>query len=266
MVGGAGSVYHRAMIARFLRPLLLATILVAAPALADAQAPTPPPDARYAASSQGRVYYWIGCESRWGRLKAENIRFFRSAEEAEDAGYTPSRSDGCGRRDSDEGTAARGDAQAQAHGDAPAVDGGTCVIDRVVDGDTVVCAGGERVRLLLIDSPELSQAPFGRLARAALLRLLPPGTPAAVELDVQHRDRYGRVLAHLRTPDGLLVTEEMVRQGWAVVAVYPPNVRHVERFRELAAEARREGKGLWAEGGFECLPAERRRRVCEVDA
>ena len=240
--------------------LLLATVL---PGVLQAQTPEPPADARYAASTRGRVYYWIGCTGRWGRLSPANLVFFATAEAAHAAGYTPSRSAGCGRR---EETTSRPMAPGAPGADAdasPALVAGTRVIARVIDGDTVECGGGERIRLLLIDAPELSQGPFGLRSRHALERLLPPGTPAAVELDVQRRDRYGRVLAHLYAPGGLRVTEEMVRQGYAVVAVYPPNVRYVDRFRRAAAAARRDGLGLWSESGFDCLPADRRRGRCE---
>lgn len=229
--------------------VFLATLL---PAALHGQAPAPPADARYAASTRGEVYYWIGCTGRWGRLSPGNIIFFETADEARAAGYTPSRSAGCGRMP--------GDAEARP---APAI-AGICVVARVIDGDTVECAGGERVRLLLIDAPEMSQGPFGVRSQQALQRLLPAGTPAAVELDVQRRDRYGRVLAHLYAPGGVRVTEEMVRQGWAVVSVYPPNVRYVERFRAAAEAARAEGLGLWAESGFDCLPTDRRRGRCEI--
>jgi endonuclease YncB( thermonuclease family) len=42
-----------------------------------------------------------------------------------------------------------------------------CTVERVIDGDTLVCADAGRVRLLLIDAPELDQGPFGEVARVA---------------------------------------------------------------------------------------------------
>ena len=78
------------------------------------------------------------------------------------------------------------------------------VLEGTIDGDTVVCAGGERVRLLLIDTPELSQAPFGRLARAALLRLLPPGTAARLDLE-QFLERKVYLDLHVREGEPIVV-------------------------------------------------------------
>jgi micrococcal nuclease len=95
----------------------------------------------------------------------------------------------------------------------------------VVDGDTVECADGVRVRLILIDAPEAGQGAYGTLAHAELERLLPPGTAARLELDVDPNDRYGRTLAYLYNGDRM-INEELVRAGLAVIAVYPPNIRY----------------------------------------
>src|SRR5690606_36586634 len=98
-----------------------------------------------------------------------------------------------------------------------------CTVQRVIDGDTFACAGGERVRLLLVDTPALSQRPFGAVAREEAIRLLPPGARVRLDFDVQTRDRYGRLLAYVWTTDAsgdsLMVNRELVRRGMAVVAV-----------------------------------------------
>ncbi|MGH7477399.1 MAG: thermonuclease family protein [Longimicrobiales bacterium] len=136
-----------------------------------------------------------------------------------------------------------------------------CIVERVVDGDTFRCADGERVRLLLIDAPESQQEDYGLRAKLALEELVAVGDTVRLEPDVEPRDRYGRLLAYVWA-DTLLVNEELLRRGYAVVAVYPPNVRRVERFRAAAAEARQRERGLWATPAFDCLPADFRRRVC----
>ena len=140
----------------------------------------------------------------------------------------------------------------------------TCRITAISDGDTfrASCPGPVRVRLLLIDSPERDQRPFGDEARAALLQLLKPGDSVSLELDVVRRDRYGRLLAYAFLPDGRLVNEEMARSGFAVALVYPPDVRYVERIRAGVAAAREARRGLWATDGFGCTPKDHRGRRC----
>ncbi|MFV1988024.1 MAG: thermonuclease family protein [Gemmatimonadota bacterium] len=137
-----------------------------------------------------------------------------------------------------------------------------CVVARVIDGDTLVCEGGERVRLTLINSPEMRVEPLGALAREMLETLSPPGTELRMEFDVDDRDRYGRTLAYLYLPDGRMLNEQMVRHGYAQTMVVPPNVKYVELIREAARLARTEGVGLWAlgpegeePGSVDCSPA-----------
>ncbi len=113
-----------------------------------------------------------------------------------------------------------------------------------------------------MDTPELSQEPYGDLATEALAVLAPAGSTVELELDVEPRDRYGRLLAYVWA-QGLLVNWALVRQGWAVVLTYPPNVQYVDSFTAAQQRAREDRVGLWGVDGFDCLPADRRRGRCE---
>lgn len=128
---------------------------------------------------------------------------------------------------------------------------------RTVDGDTIqvrLASGVEKVRYIGIDTPEVhhttrGEEPGGRAATEVNRRLV--GNRAVrLEPDVQARDRYGRLLAYVWVtgPDGaeIMVNAELVRLGYAAVLTVPPNVRHAELFRKLAAEAREQHRGLWA--------------------
>ena len=218
-----------------------------------------PADANFVASSRGQVYYWVGCAG-WRSLSVANLRFFAARIEAEAAGYRISGQRGC------EGPAslpkgATIPESADAESPAPGVSV-VCTVSAVVDGDTVDCADSRRVRLILVDAPESNQGPFGSMARSALAELLPIGTEVSLEMDVDPMGPYGRVLAYVILPDGRMVNEELLRQGMAVVAVYPPNTRHLDRLRKVAEEAEAEGRGLWAVGGFRCLPSSFRTGTC----
>ena len=139
-----------------------------------------------------------------------------------------------------------------------------CVVarDGIRDGDTLRCTDGQRVRLLMIDAPELGQGASGEAAGEALRALAPPGTRVRLETDVRERDRFERILAYAWLPDGRMVNEEMARSGYAVALVYPPNVRHADRIRAAVRQAREARRGLWAEGGFDCEPREWRAGRC----
>jgi micrococcal nuclease len=136
-----------------------------------------------------------------------------------------------------------------------------CVVGYVVDGDTFRCDDGRKVRLIGIDSPEQRQRPYGAQARAALLRMTPPGTALRLESDVAGTDRYGRVLAYAWLKS-LLVNEALIQQGWAVQYTVPPNVKYADRFGRAQKEARAQGRGLWSGRAFDCVPVDFRRGTC----
>jgi micrococcal nuclease len=138
-----------------------------------------------------------------------------------------------------------------------------CVVGRVVDGDSLDCEDGRRLRLLLIDSPELDQDPFGREARRVMQVLAPEGTRIRLEYDIERRDDYDRELVYVGLGDGRSVNEEMLRRGFAVVIVFPPNVREVDRYRVISDSAKAGRKGLWAVDGFTCLPSAHRSGRCD---
>lgn len=124
-------------------------------------------------------------------------------------------------------------------------------MSRVIDGDTIVVDGGERIRFIGIDTPETKDPRkpvqcFGVEASAFTSSLLPPGTPVELVYDVERTDRYGRTLAYVyRSDDRVFVNEVLVRDGYAVSATYPPNVAHSDEFAVLAGDARSAERGLW---------------------
>lgn len=143
----------------------------------------------------------------------------------------------------------------------PARDTEPCSVARIIDGDTIECDDAGRIRLIGVDTPELSQDPEGTMAAQALADLIPVGTVVDIEGDVEPRDIYGRLLGYVWY-DGALVNWTLVRNGWAVLLTYPPNVQYVEWLTAAQRQAREEARGLWAIDGFACLPRDRRRGVC----
>lgn len=96
------------------------------------------------------------------------------------------------------------------------------VIDRVIDGDTIVChiqitPSEERhdvnVRVEGINAPERSQA-GGPEATAYASTLLPIGSP--VTLVASREDKYSRFLARIMLPDGRDFSSEMLLAGHAI--------------------------------------------------
>lgn len=136
--------------------------------------------------------------------------------------------------------------------DAAAARGLEATVVSVVDGDTIRVRLSDRteaVRYIGINTPELRHPTRGRdpgaqeaaEANAALVQ----GEHVRLELDVQERDRYGRLLAYVYVGE-TMINAELVRRGFAQVMTVPPNVRHQALFVRLQREAREHGRGLWA--------------------
>lgn len=143
-------------------------------------------------------------------------------------------------------------------------------VTEVHDGDTVtivrdsflgIFVKTEKVRLIGIDAPELAQEPWGRKTKNYLKKLIRDSDwQVRLELDVQHRDKYGRILAYLWDKNGNMINYMMLRNGYAMVYTIPPNVKYVESFIEAQRLAREEKKGIWGKGGLDETPSDWRKQ------
>lgn len=152
-------------------------------------------------------------------------------------------------------TPSRSAAPTTAFGSAPTGLTQKARVVRVVDGDTirVVLAGEEyAVRYIGIDTPEtvhFSQPVewMGREASAANAELV-EGRIVELERDISETDRYGRLLRYVwlaNEAGWLLVNQELVRRGFALVSTYPPDVRYSDLFLASQRLAREGALGLW---------------------
>jgi endonuclease YncB( thermonuclease family) len=118
---------------------------------------------------------------------------------------------------------------------------------KVVDGDTIdvlIAGQAETVRYIGVDTPERGQ-PGHQAATDANAALLGAGDLYLVA-DVSDRDRYGRLLRYVYTPDGVMVNQMLVAQDWAQPVEYPPDTRHAADLRAAAVEAAQAGLGFWS--------------------
>jgi len=133
-------------------------------------------------------------------------------------------------------------------------------VTKAVDGDTayVKLESGkeEKVRFIGVDTPESTTKvePYGKEATAyTKSKLL--GKNVWLELDVQERDKYGRLLAYVWLSPPTKESDEEIRtkmfnavlllEGYAQVMTVPPNVKYAEYFGKYQQEAREKNAGLW---------------------
>ena len=121
------------------------------------------------------------------------------------------------------------------------------LVKRVIDGDTVELTNGDRVRYLLVNTPESTNGHdecYGAEARE-FNRSLVEGREVTLRYDEPCRDRFGRRLAYVEL-DGVDVNALLIARGYGCVLHVPPSgADRVEQFRALERQAKSAGAGLW---------------------
>ena len=126
----------------------------------------------------------------------------------------------------------------------------------VIDGDTidVEIQGKEyRVRYIGVDTPERDEPFYDEAAEAN--RSLVEDQEIILIRDVSETDRYGRLLRYVYLSDGTFVNAELIRNGYARVVTFPPDVAETETLTSLQDGARESKRGLWNLSEMQELPA-----------
>ncbi|MEK6946979.1 MAG: thermonuclease family protein [Nanoarchaeota archaeon] len=121
-------------------------------------------------------------------------------------------------------------------------------VSEIIDGDTIKLQGGEKIRLIGINTPEVKQYYYPEAKNK--LKELVEGKIIKLEEDISNVDRYGRLLRYIYVDD-LFVNLEMIRLGYAEAYKYPPDVKYSDLFEEAETEAKSEGLGIWKTSDYE---------------
>ncbi len=124
------------------------------------------------------------------------------------------------------------------------------VVKKVFDGDTVLLSNGKKVRFLGVNTPEVegrnkSVQAGGEEARQWLIQKL-KNKKVRLEPDVEKKDKYNRLLAHLFTEEKEHINLELVKNGLASVNIHPPNLKYTDELLLAQKEAERDKKGIWS--------------------
>lgn len=125
---------------------------------------------------------------------------------------------------------------------------------RVIDGDTIEIEGNKKVRYIGINTPELHDPRrpiqcFGQISTDENRRLV-EGKEILIQKDVSEVDRYKRLLRYVWVPSidsgqDLFVNDYLIRQGFAQVSSFPPDIKYQQQFMEAQTEAKENNRGLW---------------------
>lgn len=135
------------------------------------------------------------------------------------------------------------------------LEGERVIVTKVIDGDTIEVNGDKTVRLIGIDTPETvdPRRPvgcFGKQASNETKKIL-AGKEIILQKDISETDKYGRLLRYIFLPlengQTLFVNDYLVREGYAKVLTFPPDVKFNEQLRQAETAARENKKGLWGQ-------------------
>jgi micrococcal nuclease len=125
-------------------------------------------------------------------------------------------------------------------------------VSYIYDGDTIKLDTGLVVRYIGIDSPEMySNKESKCYADEAYQRNkeLVLNKKIILEKDISEKDRYGRLLRYIWIGDTLL-NEELIEEGYAIAAYFPPDSKYYDRLKDAEEEAKSKKRGLWSKCGL----------------
>ncbi|MCD4653631.1 thermonuclease family protein [bacterium] len=121
----------------------------------------------------------------------------------------------------------------------------TATVTYVIDGDTIQVNGGEKVRYIGIDTPEIGDCYYSE-AKWRNFDLVDDKIITMEVCNASPTDQYGRTLAHIYVDD-LLVNAVLVREGYAPAKSYPPCTSRADYYREMMNDAFSDGAGMWSD-------------------
>lgn len=136
--------------------------------------------------------------------------------------------------------------------------GTTTKVTRIIDGDTFETEAGEKVRLIGINAPEISDI-FGQKAKQYLSYLIENKT---VDLQADNisndRDRYQRLLRYVIL-DGVDINKKMVSDGFAFAYLKYKFSKSID-YEQAQLEARETNKGIWGDSKKETIIKEQEKK------
>lgn len=124
------------------------------------------------------------------------------------------------------------------------------LVTRVIDGDTIEIEGGDRVRLICIDTPEVGEE--GYYEAKDFLSDMILNRKVILEKDVSETDRYGRLLRYVYLYENGQKIDNSINYaisllGYGKAYPYPSDTKLCDKIQEGEDYAKRLNKGIWEE-------------------
>lgn len=115
------------------------------------------------------------------------------------------------------------------------------IVTNVIDGDTIVISGGERVRLLGIDTLEKGEF-FYKESKGRMEQLV-ENKEVMLEKEGDNKDQYGRLLRYIFLND-TNINLQMVEEGFAICYFYEES-KYQAVCKDLEENAMQNKIGRW---------------------
>jgi micrococcal nuclease len=136
--------------------------------------------------------------------------------------------------------------------------GTTTKVTRIIDGDTFETETGEKVRLIGINAPEISDI-FGQEAKQYLSYLIENKTVYLQKDNYSNdRDRYQRLLRYVIL-DGIDINKKMVSDGFAFAYLKYKFSQSID-YEQAQLDARETNKGIWGDSNKETIIKEQEKK------
>jgi micrococcal nuclease len=135
----------------------------------------------------------------------------------------------------------------------------TTKVTRIIDGDTFETETGEKVRLIGINAPEISDI-FGQEAKQYLSDLIVNKTVDLQSDNISNNlDRYQRLLRYV-VLDGVDINKKMVSDGFALAYLKYKFNKSID-YEQAQLEAREANKGIWGDSKKETIIKEQKKET-----
>jgi micrococcal nuclease len=117
------------------------------------------------------------------------------------------------------------------------------VAKKIYSGERIKLSSGQKVRYIGIDAPGEGDF-FFEECRQANKKLI-EGKQITIEYDARRKDGDGDLLGYVYAGD-VFVNAQLLKNGFGIVYITPPNQKYVGLFISLQKEARKNRRGIWA--------------------